>query len=134
MLEFMLDTDTVSLALRGQRGVAARLLEHAPSQVGMSSITLAELRYGADAVGSRRLHGLIDTFTRSVAVVPFDRDAADRFGRVALALAKRGEPIGTYDTLIAAHALTLGVTLVSNNSKHFQRVAGLNTVTWADRA
>jgi len=134
MLEFMLDTDTVSLALRGQWGVPARLLEHAPSQVGMSSITLAELRYGADTVGSRRLHGLIDTFTRSVAVVPFDRDAADRFGRVALALAKRGEPIGTFDTLIAAHALTLGVTLVSNNTKHFQRVAGLKTVTWADRA
>lgn len=126
----MLDTDTVSWALRGQGGVATRLLEHRPSQLCISAITLAELRFGADAKASRRLHGLIDTFTATVAVMPVDRATADRFGRVATALSKRGEPIGTFDTLIAAHALSLGVTLVTNNSKHFQRVAGLKTANW----
>ena len=126
----MLDTDTVSWALRGQRGVATRLLEHRPSQLCISAITLAELRFGADAKGSRRLHGLIDTFTATVEVLPVDRATADRFGKVATALSKRGEPIGTFDTLIAAHALSLGVTLVTNNAKHFQRVAGLKTANW----
>lgn len=127
---YMLDTDTVSWALRGEGAVPTRLLEHRPSQLCISSITLAELRFGADAKGSRKLHGLIDTFVLSVAVLPFDRAAADRFGPVANALARRGEPIGTFDTLIAAHALSLGLTLVTNNAKHFQRVAGLKTANW----
>ena len=131
MPEFMLDTDTVSWALRGQGDVAARVLEHRPSQLCISSITVAELRFGADAKGSRRLHGLIDTFVLSVAVLPFDQAAADRFGPVASALARRGQPIGTFDTLIAAHAMSGGLTLVTNNTKHFQRVAGLKLATWA---
>ena len=88
------------------------------------------MRFGADAKGSRKLHGLIDTFVQSVAVMSFDQAAADRFGPVATALAKRGDPIGTFDTLIAAHALSLGQTLVTNDAKHFQRVAGLKTTTW----
>ena len=130
MPEYMLDTDTVSWALRGQGAVATRLLEHRPSQLCISSITLAELRFGADAKGSRKLHALIDTFVLSVAVMPFDRAAADRFGPVANALARRGEPIGTFDTLIAAHALSLGLTFVTNNARHFRRVAGLKTANW----
>ena len=100
--EFMLDTDTVSWALRGQGAVPAHVLKYRPSQLCISSITLSELRFGADAKASRKLHGLIDTFVLSVAVMPFDQAAADRFGPVASALAKRGEPIGTFDTLIAA--------------------------------
>jgi len=130
MPEFMLDTDTVSWALRGRGGVSARVLEHRPSHLCISSITLAELRFGADAKVSRKLHGLIDTFVKSVAVLPFDQAAADRFGPVASALARRGEPIGTFDTLIAAHALSCGLRLVTNNTKHFQRVAGLKMANW----
>ena len=80
MPEFMLDTDTVSWALRGQGAVPTRLLAHRPSQLCISSITLSELRFGADAKASRKLHGLIDTFVLSVAVMPFDQAAADRFG------------------------------------------------------
>ena len=130
MSEFMLDTDTVSWALRGQGAVATRLLEHRPSQLCISSITLAELRFGADAKASRKLHSLIGTFVQAMAVMPFDQTAADRFGPVANALAKRGEPIGTFDTLIAAHALSLSLTLVTNNTKHFKRVTGLRTTDW----
>ena len=130
MPQYMLDTDTVSCGLRGQGDVASHLLAHRPSELCVSSITLAELRFGADAKGSRRLHRLIETFVASVAVMPFDSAAADRFGPVANALAKRGEPIGTFDTLIAAHALSLGLTLVTNNIKHFGRVTGLVTPNW----
>jgi tRNA(fMet)-specific endonuclease VapC len=128
--EFMLDTDAVSCALRGQGDVATRVLEHRPSQLCISSITRAELRYGADARGSKRLHALIDTVVQAVTVLPFDQAATDRFGSVGVALAKRGEPIGTFDTLIAAHATACGVTLVTNNTKHFQRVTGLKLANW----
>lgn len=130
MPQYMLDTDTVSFALRGQGRVTARLLEHRPSELCMSSVTLAELRYGAEARRSRKLHNLISTFAESIAVAPFDRQAADRFAAVAVSLARRGAPIGTFDTLMAAHALSLGLIFVTNNSKHFGRVSGLKTENW----
>ena len=130
MPEYMLDTDTVSFALRGRGRVAARLLEHRPSELCVSSITLAELRYGAEARRSRRLHSLISTFVEAIEVMPFDQSAAGRFAVVAAALARRGSPIGTFDTLIAAHALSLRLTFVTNNTRHFTRVSGLATENW----
>jgi tRNA(fMet)-specific endonuclease VapC len=130
MPAYMLDTDTVSFALRGQGQVAERLLAHRPSEVCVSSLTLAELRYGAGVRRSRRLHRLIDTFVDTIEVSGFDRSAADRFGALGALLARRGVPIGTVDTLIAAHALALGLTLVTNNERHFSRVPGLTIESW----
>lgn len=130
MPDYMLDTDTVSFALRGQGRVAARLLEHRPSQLCISSITLAELRFGAVTRRSRKLHRLISTFVESIEAVAFDQRAADHFGAVATALARRGTPIGTFDTLMAAHALSLDLTFVTNNTQHFTRVVGLKTENW----
>jgi tRNA(fMet)-specific endonuclease VapC len=128
--DYMLDTDTVIGALRGHGVVGPRLLANRPSHVCISSITLAELRFGADAKASRQLHGLIDTFVESVAVMPFDQEAADRFAPVAHALAKAREPTGTLDALIAAHALSLGLTLVTSHTLRFQLVTGLRTTNW----
>jgi len=130
MPKYMLDTDTVSFALRGRGQVATHLLDHRPSEICMSSITLAELRYGADMKRSRKLHRLIDRFVEAITVLPFDRAAADRFGPVATVLAGQGTPIGEFDTLIAAHALAVRRTLVTNNIKHFARVAGLKMENW----
>jgi tRNA(fMet)-specific endonuclease VapC len=130
MPQYMLDTDTVSFALRGHGRVGARVLEHRPSELSISSLTLAELRFGAEAKRSQRLHRLISTFIESVEVVPFDQRAADRFATVAASRARRGEPIGTFDTLMAAHALSLRLTFVTNNTQHFGRVVGLKTENW----
>lgn len=130
MPQYMLDTDTVSFALRGQGRVATRLLEHRPSELCLSSITLAELRYGAEARRSRKLHRLISTFADAIEILAFDQAAASRFATVAAVLARRGEPIGTFDTLMAAHALSLRLTFVTNNTRHFARVAGLATENW----
>lgn len=129
-MKFLLDTDSVSYALRGEGGVGEQIQSHRPSDLGLSSITLAELRFGAERRRSRRLHRLIDAFVGDVAVVPFDAEAAARFGKVASALASKGAPIGSLDTMIAAHALQLGLTLVTHNLKHFQRVRGLEVVDW----
>jgi tRNA(fMet)-specific endonuclease VapC len=130
MRRYMLDTDSVSFALRGVGRVGARILEHKPSQLCISSITLAELRYGAERKRSSKLHGLIDAFVAAVAVEPLDAAAANRFGGLAAALANRGKPIGPFDTLLAAHALALGLTFVTHNAEHFDRVAGLKTESW----
>ncbi len=127
---FMLDTDTVSFVLRGQGEAGAQLTARAPSEVCLSSISLSELRFGADKRRSKRLHRLIDTFTATVEVILFDAVAATIFGRVCAALESKGSPIGTLDTLIAAHALSLNLTLVTNNTKHFKQVRGLKTLNW----
>ena len=130
MPRYMLDTDTVSFALRGRGRVAERLLEHSPSEVCISSIALAELRYCAETRRSRTLHRLIGTFVDAIEIMPFDQAAADRFVTVAAVLTRRGEPIGTFDTLMAAHALALRLTFVTNNTRHFARVTGLATENW----
>jgi tRNA(fMet)-specific endonuclease VapC len=131
MTRYLLDTDTLSFALRGQGGVAAQIRERKPSELCLSAITLAELRFGADRKGSRKLHGLIDLLAADMAVVPFDEAAATEYGRIGSLLAERGTPIGELDVLIAAHALALRYTLVTNNTRHFSRVPGLSLESWA---
>jgi len=126
----MLGTDSVSYALRGEGKVGARILEHAPSELCVSAISVAELRYGADRRKSNKLRHLIDTFMDAVSVAPFDHACAAAFGKVASKLVVKGKPIGTFDTLIAAHALALGVTLVTNNEKHFKHVENLKVENW----
>lgn len=129
-MKFLLDTDSVSYALRGEGGVAEQIRQHRPSELCVSAVTLAELRFGAERRGSRRLQRLIDLFVGDVAVAPFDAEAADRFGKVASALVSKGTPIGALDTMIAAHALQLGLILVTHNLKHFRRVRGLEVADW----
>lgn len=128
--QFMLDTDSVSFALRGQGRVAERLSEHHPLDLCISAVTLAELRFGADLKQSKKLHRLIDKFCEVVVPLPFDGVAASRFGVVAAALTRAGTPIGRFDALIAAHALALGLTFVTNNTQHFNRVPGLEVENW----
>jgi tRNA(fMet)-specific endonuclease VapC len=131
MPRYMLDADTVSYALRGQGHVAPRLLQYRPSDLCISAVTLAELSFGAEAKRSHRIRRAIHTFTKDVAVLPLDEACAERFGVVAAALATRGQPIGVYDTLVAAQALCLGLTVVTNNTRHFSRVPGLAVENWA---
>lgn len=126
----MLDTDSVSYALRGQGRVGARILERRPSELCISAITVAELRYGAARRASTKLHDLIDAFTADVAVLPFDDECAMHFGTIAAALAAHGTPIGELDVLIAAHALAAEATLVTNNVRHFARVDALAVENW----
>ena len=130
-LAFMLDTDSVSYALRGRGDVGARILAQQPSELCVSAITVAELRFGADKRRAKRLHGLIDAFVRNVEIKPFDDVAAVEFGKLAAKLSAKGSPIGDFDTLIASHALALELTLVTNNAKHFGRVPGLRIESWA---
>jgi tRNA(fMet)-specific endonuclease VapC len=130
MTLFMLDTDTVSFALRGIGRVAARLHGSARSELCVSAITVAELRFGADKRQSRKIHRAIEGFLSGVEVLVFDSVAAKTFGSVAASLAGAGVPIGQMDTLIASHAISVNATLVTNNERHFSRVPGLRVENW----
>lgn len=130
-LKYMLDTDSVSYAIRGEGHVGDHILAHRPSELCISAITLGELRFGAHKRSSKKLHKLIDTFTTTIVPQDFNADAADEFGRLAVALAERGTPIGAFDTMIAAHAIAERLVLVTNNTKHFGKVSGLKVENWA---
>jgi len=97
----------------------------------ISSITLAELQYGV-AKSARPEHNavLVAEFCAPLAILPFDDHAAETYGKVRAALERRGEPIGPLDTLIAAHALSLDMTLLTSNDREFRRVAGLRVENW----
>lgn len=100
-------------------------------QVGLSSITLAELEF--DAAKSQRrtqARAALSEFLLPLEVAPFDEAAAEVYGTVRAALERKGRPIGPLDTLIAAHALALGSVLVTNNTREFRRVPGLAVEDW----
>ena len=126
----MLDTDTVSFALRDQGQVNDRIREHHPSGLCVSAITVAELHFGADQRKSSAIHAKIDAFLGDLLIVPFDEICARHFGTIGSALAAQGTPIGDKDVLIAATAFAVQATLVTNNVKHFSRVRGLRVENW----
>ncbi len=129
-MKYLLDTDTVSFALRGEGGVAERVRSQRATDLAISVITVAELRFGADLRKSNRLHRLIDAFTMGVHPLPFDERAAQRFGVLAASLQRHGQTIGDFDCMIAAHALTEGLILITHNQAHFSRIKGLKLEDW----
>lgn len=126
----MLDTDTVRYAIRGAGRVAERIVEHSRADLCISAITLAQIRFGAERLNARRLNRSIEEFVHDMAVLPFDEPCARTYGKLAATLASRGDAIDDFDAMIAAHAITLRVTLVTNNTRHFARVPGLRTANW----
>ena len=129
-MAYLLDTDTISYALRGQGGVAERLMSTSPEDVFASSVSEAELWYGMEKRRSKKLAGLIRDFLQPLTVLPFDRDAARRFGSLHAELERRGQPIGALDAMLAAVALARSLILVPHNVRHFGRVDGLVTEDW----
>jgi tRNA(fMet)-specific endonuclease VapC len=91
----------------------------------------AELEYGAaKSAQPRRNREALEEFVSPLDLDPFDRDAAEAYGRIRAALDRKGLPIGAMDMLIAAHALSLGANLVTNNETEFRRVSGLRVENW----
>lgn len=128
-MSYLLDTDTVSHALRGEGGVAARI-RSARSDLAVSALTVAEIEFGLHKRSSRKMRTLFEDFRSGVRVLPFDEAAAKIFGRLTATLHRAGSPIGEIDTLIAAHAIASSRVLVSNNTGEFSRVPGLRLENW----
>ena len=129
---YMLDTDIcIYIIKRKPLGVLKRLESIDPDQLSMSAITFAELMNGAKK--SQRVEANVsrlDALGEILEICSFDKQAAVAYGNVRSSLEKRGEVIGPYDLLIAAHALSLDRTLVTNNEKEFKRVEGLKVDNW----
>jgi tRNA(fMet)-specific endonuclease VapC len=132
LMKVMLDTNICIYIIKRQPlAVLEKFVSFVVGDIGVSAITLAELEYGAArSAQPRRNRDALEQFISALEVAPFDKPATEAYGKVRAALEKGGRPIGAMDLLIAAHALSLGVGLITNNEREFKRVPGLRVQNW----
>jgi tRNA(fMet)-specific endonuclease VapC len=135
-MRYLLDTNICIYVIRRRpHQVLARFQRCAVGDIGLSTVTLAELQYGvAKSTFPERNQEALATFTLPLEILPFDAPAAVAYGAIRATLERQGTPIGAMDLLIAAHAVSLGVILVTNNPREFRRVSDLQVENWVDEA
>jgi len=131
-MKFMLDTNTCIYIIKQK---PPKVLKHfkaySVGEIGISAITLSELRFGvAKSQHIQKNNEALDDFVLPLEIADFDEKAAKAYGEIRAALEKGGNPIGSLDMLIGAHALSHGATLVANNIKEFKRIKGLKLIDW----
>jgi len=131
-MKCMLDTDSCIYIIRQKaHAIRERFEACAVGDIGISAITLSELEYGAEKTSQpKRNREALGQFIEALDIAPFDRQAAFQYGQIRVHLENKGQRIGGMDLLIAAHARSLGVTLVTNNEREFKRVPGLRVENW----
>ena len=133
-MKVMLDTNTcIAIIKLKPPQVLKRFNAYKVGEIGISWVTLAELEYGvAKSQHIERNQAALDEFVLPLEIANFDRETARVYGRVRAMLEKKGTPIGSLDMMIGAHALALGVTLATNNTREFSRIKGLTIVDRLD--
>jgi tRNA(fMet)-specific endonuclease VapC len=130
-MRYLLDTNIVSDLVRNPQGkIAEQIFRVGESKVCTSIIAAAELRYGAEKKQSPRLSAQLEAVLGALDILPFEKPADASYGTIRAQLERAGKPIGANDLLIAAHVLTLGYTLVTDNEKEFSRVRHLPLENW----
>ena len=130
-MRYLLDTNIVSALVRDPHGkVTGKIRELGEANVCTSIVVAAELRYGAAKKGSARLQSQLEAVLGALDVLPLEVPADGAYGDVRTQLERIGQPIGGNDLLIAAHALALGCTVVTDNEREFARVPGLVVENW----
>lgn len=132
-MKYMLDTNICIYAIKNKTEIVIkRFLEHMPEEICVSAITYAELMHGVEksqAVEKNRL--AMSLFLSPITVLEFDSYAAEEYGRIRAELEKKGTPIGPMDMLIAGHARSKGLVLVTNIVREFECMDGLMLEDWA---
>ena len=132
-MKFMLDTNVcIDLIRDRNERILRRLKRRLPDDLCVSAVTLSELEYGvakSSNPGKNRL--ALAEFMTPLMVAPYDDRVAVEYGRIRAELERDGLPIGPLDTMIAAHAVTLGLTIVTSNEREFRRVSGLQVQNWS---
>lgn len=131
-MKYMLDTNICIHVIKNRPETVIRnFLKHEPSELCISSITYAELMHGVEkSQDAERNRVAITLFLSPLSVLEFDNYAAEEYGKVRTELERKGTPIGPMDTLIAAYARAENLILVTNNTREFNRVEGLNVENW----
>ena len=128
---YLLDTNICIYIINNK---PAQVFEHFKkyqlNQITISSISAAELAFGVQKSGSRRNHQALEKFLAPLDVLPFSQQSIWHYAQLRHQLQQQGKPIGSLDMLIAAHALSLDATLVTNNIQEFERIIGLKLENW----
>lgn len=136
-MRYLLDTNILIYVLNARpqhQAVLDRFNRERPDNMAVSSITLAELRFGLEKSSRRETtRDRLNKVLAALNVVAFDERAAETYGRIRAALESAGKPIGPLDTLIAAHAVSLNVTLITGNLREFSSVPALHVESWIPR-
>ncbi|WP_348970458.1 type II toxin-antitoxin system tRNA(fMet)-specific endonuclease VapC [Pseudomonas atacamensis] len=131
MIKYMLDTNICIFTIKNKPQIVREAFNRHSGQLCISAITLMELIYGAEKLAAPEKNlAIVEGFVARLDVLPFDNDAAAQAGMVRSELAKAGTPIGPYDQMIAGHARSLGLIVVTNKVREFQRVSGLRIEDW----
>ena len=133
-MKYMLDTNICIYAIKNKPAtVSQRLQEHSERELCISIITLAELTHGVyKSVNKEKNMDALLQFLLKIEILPFDMLAAVEYGKICAYLQSQGTPIGTMDMLIAAHALSRSLTIVTNNVREFERVPNLMIENWSE--
>jgi tRNA(fMet)-specific endonuclease VapC len=131
-MEYLLDTNICIYIIKRKPIAVFERFKNLPiGSIGISSITLAELQFGIrKSSDPERNQEALDKFLTPLEIVDFDHQADIEYGIIRADLERRGTPIGPLDTLIAAHAKSLGIVLITNNEKEFLRVQQLKVENW----
>jgi tRNA(fMet)-specific endonuclease VapC len=131
MLQYMLDTNICIYVIKNYPSKLRERFNRLAEQLCISSITLAELHYGAEK-SARRLENLqaIEQFSARLDVLSFPAKAAVHFGQIRAEVERLGKPVGPLDMLIGAHARAEGLIVVTNNAREFRRLPGVRVENW----
>ena len=131
MMGFMLDTDISSYIIKRRPATLVEKFEKHAETLNVSVITAAELRFGAEKAGRPKLAELVEAYLERLAILDWTNEVTSHYARIRSELERSSKPIGNMDLLIASHAVSQGVTLVTNNTKHFWNVPGLKVEVWS---
>jgi tRNA(fMet)-specific endonuclease VapC len=130
MSGFMLDTDISSYIIKRRPSTLVEKFEKHAETLNVSVMTAAELRFGAEKAARPQLTELVEAYLERLAILDWTNDVTVHYARIRHGLERMGKPIGNMDLLIASHAVSQGMTLVTNNIRHFSSVPGLKAEIW----
>jgi tRNA(fMet)-specific endonuclease VapC len=131
MIKYMLDTNICIFTIKNKPQVVREAFNRHHNQLCISAVTLMELIYGAEkSAAPEKNLAVVEGFAARLEVLPFDNEAAAHTGMIRSELAKAGTPIGPYDQMIAGHARSRGLIVVTNNLREFARAPGLRVEDW----
>ncbi|MCQ6260750.1 tRNA(fMet)-specific endonuclease VapC [Alcanivorax sp. MM125-6] len=131
MLKYMLDTNICIFTIKNKPSAVRQAFQRCQGRMCISSVTLMELIYGTERSARPRDNlDVVEGFAARLAVLDYDTEAAVHSGELRAELARAGTPIGPYDQMIAGHARSQGLILVTHNTREFERVPGLRVEDW----
>jgi len=131
MSGFMLDTDISSYIIKRRPATLVAKFKQNAETLSVSVMTAAELRFGAEKAGRPGLTELVEEYLERIIILDWTSEVTVPYGRIRTELERAGKPMGSMDLLIASHAVSQGMTLVTNNLRHFSNVPGLKVEVWS---